>query len=169
MWPPTNWQWENPARPRHGNQKRRWGGKSIEEILEVMAEHDEPMPRMRGFDEDVLWHVRLKPPVSRALGEWQAEMPGGKRLPDDATNEVRNAAPTRESGHHKVRRGRPRKTKDDSVDKVVAKIIRRGEHEPRKWKELRAKYDDKLPKRITADALRKRIQRALDRNDVDNK
>ena len=75
---PDAWHWEDPAPPRDSEELSS-GGKSIAETLAVMDEHDQRMRRMSGFDRDVLWHVRLKHPVSEALAEWQAAMPGGKR------------------------------------------------------------------------------------------
>ena len=58
-------------------------------------------------------------------------------------------------------RGRPRKTTKDKVDKVVAKIVKRGEHEAAKWGDLVREYADELPAHYTSGALSKRVKRYI--------
>jgi hypothetical protein len=69
----------------------------------------------------------------------------------------------------KKKQGRPRKRKPDKVDTIVAKMLDNGDVEKygRKWGKLLIRYQDQLPKRMTADALRKRVEREEQQRKVD--
>ncbi|MEK7756672.1 MAG: hypothetical protein AAB385_05620 [Planctomycetota bacterium] len=71
----------------------------------------------------------------------------------------------------KLHRGRPVKSKPSKVDLVVKAMIDCGDVEQygRRWKELAVRYTDKLPNRMSADALRKRIEAEERRRGAENK
>lgn len=77
-----------------------------------------------------------------------------------------------EAGKKPARKpGRPRKSKLDKVELAIRKMIDSGDVKcyQRKWKDLRVRYHDQLPARLTADGLRKRVEREESRRAADSK
>jgi hypothetical protein len=87
-------------------------------------------------------------------------------------NPVQDGGRTKKSNEQKVatsrsqkKRGRPRKPQKDKVYEVVQRIIDNGDVERygRSWTSLVNRNRDSLPNRITPEALRKRVDRELER------
>ena len=69
------------------------------------------------------------------------------------------------------RPGRKPKTKPDKTDRTVCEMLDSGDVKRygRKWKALCVRYGDHLPKRLSADGLRKRVEREEERRGADKK
>lgn len=94
-----------------------------------------------------------------------------RSLPSPAERKTNAPAGDGQGGAGTRKPGRRPKSRPSKFDRVISSMIDSGDVEryARKWKSLRERYAGELPKRLTADGLRKRVEREEARRAADKK